>query len=263
VPYRIDVANPPADALDRLLRLGALDVESTPDGLAAILPDTVEPDTLTRALGVARASISPAVGRDADSVWVLDAGLVRVGRLVIAPAGVAAPPGALRLEDSGAFGTGRHPTTRLCLEALEQECDSARPASVLDVGTGSGVLALSALRLGVPRAVGVDVDEGALAVAARNAELNHLRARLELVPGGPDAVPGQWPLVLANVLAAPLQEMAPALVRRVGHHGRLVLSGVPQGVAEDVARVYRDRGMHLSRQQIREGWSMLVLQASW
>ena len=158
---------------------------------------------------------------------------------MLAPPGAGAPPGALRLTDSAAFGTGLHPTTALCLEALAEALAVAVPESLLDVGTGSGVLALSALLQGVPSAVGLDIDADALATAAAHARLNNLAARLTLVRGGPEAVDGTWPLVFANVLAAPLMEMAPALVRRVGRRGQLVLSGLPRSVASDVGQVLR------------------------
>ena len=89
------------------------------------------------------------------------------------------------------------------------------------------MLALGALMMGVPRALGIDIDDEALRVAAENARINALDDRLQLARGGPETVTGTWPLILANVLAAPLIEMAPALVRRVGHQGQLVLSGIP------------------------------------
>ena len=80
---------------------------------------------------------------------------------------------------------------------------------------------------------------------------------------GPKTVTGTWPLVLANVLAAPLIEMAPALVRRVGHHGQLVLSGIPSSVERDVDQAYRHLGMRRLHVAARAGWVALILQASW
>ena len=165
--------------------------------------------------------------------------------------------------DASAFGTGLHPTTALCLEVLEEEVRIAPPDAVLDVGTGSGVLALAALMLGVPRAVGIDIDDEALRVAAENARINAIDERLQLTRGGPDAVTGTWPLVLANVLPAPLIEMAPVLVRRVGHHGQLVLSGIPSSVERDVDQAYRRLGMRHVRAKSRGGWAALVLRATW
>jgi ribosomal protein L11 methyltransferase len=263
VPYRIDLPDPPDDAFDRLVELGALDVEPVAGGLAALLPDGVAVASLTLALGVDSVSVSPAEPRDDASVWILSRRPIRIGRLLLVPAHLPVPAGALRLSDGPAFGTGLHPTTVLCLEALEAALDVDRPARVLDVGTGSGVLALAALLMGVPRAVGLDIDADALQIAAENARLNDFAARLRLVRGGPEAVQGLWPLVLANVLPAPLMEMAPALVRRVEHRGRLVLSGIPSSVTPDVEHVYRRLGMRHLRSETRAGWTALVLQPSW
>ena len=264
MPYRVDVPRAGDAAFDRLVELGALDLEYVPGGgIAALMPDGVAPEQVAFALGVDDLSISPAIGRDAGSVWTLSPRPTRVGRLRIVPAHAGAEAGVLRLTDSAAFGTGLHPTTAMCLEAIEEALEPSPPGTLLDVGTGSGVLALAALLMGVPRALGLDIDSEALRAAAANARLNALYRRLQLVGGGPDAVAGTWPLVVANVLAAPLVELAPVLVRRVGHHGRLVLSGIPSSVEPDVDRAYRRLGMHPVRAQSRAGWSALVLQASW
>ena len=264
MPYRIDLRSAGDDVLDRLVDLGALDVESSVNGgIAALMPDRGAPERVADAIGVVDLSVSPAVGRDADSVWVLSPRAIRVGRLRIVPADLAPEPGALRLIDAPAFGTGLHPTTALCLEALDEAVRSDCPDAVLDVGTGSGVLALGALVLGVPRALAIDIDDDALAAAAENGRINGVGERLRLARGGPETVAGAWPLVLANVLAAPLVEMAPALVRRVGHHGRLVLSGIPSSVEADVDQAYRHLGMRRTGVKSQAGWVALVLRASW
>jgi ribosomal protein L11 methyltransferase len=252
------------DAFDRLVALGAIDVEISNDGaVAALMPDSVAPEQIAGALGADDVSVSAATGRDEDSVWVLSPRPIRVGRLQIVPAHAGAEAGALQLIDAAAFGTGLHPTTALCLDAIEQAVDVGPPNSILDVGTGSGVLALAALMMGVPRALGIDHDEEALRVAGENARINALGDRLQLARGGPDTVTGTWPLVLANVLAAPLIEMAPALVRRIGHQGQLVLSGIPASVEPDVDRAYRRLGLQRVRVTSRAGWVALVLQAPW
>jgi ribosomal protein L11 methylase PrmA len=253
VPYRIDISSPPHDALDRLVQLGALDIEPTRDGLAAIIPDGVTPDVVARALGTASVNVSPAIARDSGSVWLLSPRVIRIGH----------PPHELQLTESTAFGTGHHPTTALCIEALEEALTIAIPESVLDVGTGSGVLALAALMMGVARAVGLDIDADALNIAAEHARLNNLQDRLQLMLGGPDVVNGTWPLVVANVLAAPLIEMAPILVRRVGSHGRLILSGIPWSLESEVLQSYTRLGMRHIRSETRAGWMVLVLQTSW
>jgi len=264
VPYRVDVGHAGHDAFDRLVELGAIDIELSLDGdLAAVMPDHVAPEQIARALGVGHVTVSAARGRDAESVWILRPRPVRIGRLQIVPVDHQPGRDTLRLIDADAFGTGLHPTTALCVEELERLVDMAPPRAVLDVGTGSGVLALSALLMGVPRALGIDTDREALHVAAENARINRLEHRLELARGGPETVTGAWPLVLANVLAAPLIDMAPELVRRVGHHGQLVLSGIPSSVEGDVDRAYGRLGMRRVRATSRRGWVALLLQASW
>jgi ribosomal protein L11 methylase PrmA len=259
VPYRVDIDTADSRAFDYLVELGALDAERLGgSSIAAVMPDSVSPEQVAAALGVHDIRVSPAQGRDDGSVWVLNLPQrLSVGRTLSGP--------ALELIDAAAFGTGLHPTTALCLEAIEDRLvgRGVRDPGMLDVGTGSGVLALAALKLGVPQAVGIDIDEEALRVAAENARINGLESRLQLVHGGPEAVDGTWPLVVANVLAAPLIEMAPVLVRRVGHHGELLLSGIASGVEEEVERVYRRLGMHRLQAESRAGWVTLVMQASW
>jgi ribosomal protein L11 methyltransferase len=263
LPYRIDLDCPPDDALDVLVELGALDIEATGGGVAAILPDGLAPNAVRRALGGAEVRVSEAVARDNASVWLVSPRVVRVGGILIAPPGVDAPADALRLIDSEAFGTGHHATTALCIEAMEEILGNERVESVLDVGTGSGILALAALKMGVAQAVGLDVDAAALEAAMENARLNELEDRLKLVRGGPGDVEGQWALVVANVLAAPLMEMAPALVRRVGRRGRLILSGIPWAIEAEVRQAYQRLGMRHSGSKTRDGWTAVVTQASW
>lgn len=245
------------------MQWGALDLEPVPGGLAALLPDAVSPDTVAAVLGGAQVTVSAAVPRDSGSVWLLSPRAVQIGSVLITFSEVAAPPGALRLTDSPAFGTGRHPTTALCIETLEEILIGEQVESLLDVGTGSGILALTALKLGVRQAVGLDLDAEALQAAAENARLNYFADRLQLVLGGPEVVEGHWPLVVANILAAPLMDMAPVLVRRVGKRGRLLLSGIPCALASEVGQTYQDLGMRLIGAKTSAGWTALLAQASW
>ena len=191
------------------------------------------------------------------------AGGRHVGALELPLALLAAEGSADEPRSASQLSQDLHATTALCLEALEEAVHVGPPDGVLDVGIGSGVLALAALVLGVPRARGIDIEDEALRVAAENARINALDHRLELTRGGPEAVTGTWPLVLANVLPGPLIEMAPALVQRVGHYGQLVLSGIPSSVEHDVEQAYRRLGMRRVRVNSRAGWVALVLQASW
>lgn len=267
MPYRVDFRQEDWAALERLIELGALDADLRDDGrMAALMPDSVPPEQVARAVGVSDVAISPATGRDAESVWILSLRPVRIGRIRLVPDGTTAlepEPGDVRLVDTEAFGTGRHPTSALCLEILDEIVHDPAPDAILDVGTGSGVLALAALRLGVPRAVAIDIEEEAVRATAGNGRRNALTGRLRVIQAGPEAIRGRWPLVVANVLAAPLIEMAPALAMRVGHAGRLVLSGIPSALQADVERAYRHVGMHVFDARRRAGWVALVLHASW
>ena len=263
MPYRIDIASPPAGTLDVLVDLGALDVEANGQAIAAILPDSLTPDQAARALGVESLAVSRAVARDDGSVWMLSPQPARIGDILIAPASAVVCPGTLRLTDAGAFGTGHHPTTVLCIEALQEILSVERADTVLDVGTGSGILALAALLMGVPRSVGLDVEEEALHAAAENARLNGLADRLQLFRGGPEAMEGQWPLIVANILPAPLMEMAPALIRRLRSRGRLILSGIPSSLESEVRQTFRHSGIGPIVSRTRAGWVALVAQASW
>jgi ribosomal protein L11 methyltransferase len=151
---------------------------------------------------------------------------VQIGpRLTVVPAESLpdADDRALGLHMGLAFGTGSHPTTRLCLEWIERELEPG--IDVLDYGSGSGILALAALRLGAAHATAIDTEPQALAATRRNAELNGL---LDLVTiGSPEALPASgFDLVVANILARPLIELAETFAAHQPAGGRIVLSGV-------------------------------------
>jgi ribosomal protein L11 methyltransferase len=261
MPYRIDLPHPPDDAFDRLVELGALDVAPVGNEFAAIMPDRISVAAVSGALGVDDVRVTSALGRDDGSVWLLVPRPVQVGRLRIVPDGYPPQPDVLRLIDSTAFGTGLHPTTVLCLEAIEDELSDGIPASLLDVGTGSGILALAALHAGVATAVALDNAEDAVRITSANAAINAMASRLRVVHGGPEAVSGTWPLILANILTAPLIEMAPRLSRRVDRGGRLVLSGIRSSLADEVAHAYRHSGLRQVRSASRDGWTALTFHA--
>ncbi|MDR2189391.1 MAG: 50S ribosomal protein L11 methyltransferase [Azonexus sp.] len=158
------------------------------------------------------------------------------GRLWIVPSWHDSPdPAAINLVlDPGmAFGTGSHPTTRLCLEWLERQ---VRPGcSVLDYGCGSGILAIAAARLGAGEVVGVDIDPQAVAAARSNAEKNGVAARFADSAATPG---GEYDLVVANILANPLRLLAPAICARVRAGGCLALSGILHQQAADLIAIY-------------------------
>jgi ribosomal protein L11 methyltransferase len=179
-------------------------------------------------------------------------------RLSIAPSWHAADVQTalvVRLDPGAAFGTGAHPTTRLCLAWLDRHLQPG--ASVLDVGCGSGILAIAAAKLGAGRVIGTDIDPQALAIARANAAENEAAASYT----DPDSLgAGTFDIVLANILANPLKLLAPALLARVAPRGSLVLSGVLERQVSDVVAVYRtvDSGCVLEVDAVEEGWALLV-----
>jgi ribosomal protein L11 methyltransferase len=157
-------------------------------------------------------------------------------RLLIAPPwDVPDAPGreVLVIEPGRAFGTGQHATTRTCLEEIEAIVLAGGIATALDVGTGSGILAIALARLGVPRVVALDVDAAVLPLARENLDRNRA-PHVALLGGAVAAVRARFDLVVANILADTLIEEATALAGAVAPGGRLVLSGL---LAEQVTRV--------------------------
>jgi ribosomal protein L11 methyltransferase len=137
-----------------------------------------------------------------------------------------------------AFGTGQHPTTRTCLEELEALVAARSIRSVLDVGTGTGILAAAAARLGVTQVLAVDLDRTAMPVA-RDTLVRNGAGRVHLVAGGVDAVGGRYDLVLANLLADTLVAEARALMERTAPAGLVVASGILEQQVDAVAGAFR------------------------
>jgi ribosomal protein L11 methyltransferase len=201
--------------------------------------------------------------QDWESAWTHYFKPLRVGRrLVVKPSWeeYAARPGDLVLElDPGmAFGTGAHPTTQLCLEALE---DVLRPGQrVLDFGTGSGILALAAARLGAAAVVGLDIDPVAAAAADLNVTGNRLRDRVRIQGGDLDALPAAdtFDGVVANTLAGVILDYAAGLAVRCRPGGWLVASGVIDHRAETVGEGLRECGFRDIETRRRGEWVALV-----
>ncbi|MDP2834619.1 MAG: 50S ribosomal protein L11 methyltransferase [Pseudomonadota bacterium] len=179
-------------------------------------------------------------------------------RLWIVPSWHVAPdPEAITLVlDPGlAFGTGSHPTTRLCLQWLEaklQGGECGKP-SVLDYGCGSGILAIAAVKLGAGTVVGVDVDSQAVTSSRDNAERNQVQASFHL----PDTAPtGQFDVLVANILTNPLKALLPLLAARVKSGGRIALSGILAEQAEEVMALY-GQAFTMRQWKEEEGWVCL------
>lgn len=185
----------------------------------------------------------------------------RVGRVVILPSWAEEEIGpdevAITLDPGMAFGTGLHPTTRGCLQLLQGV--EPMPAEVLDVGCGSGILALAALRLGAARGVGLDTDPLAIRAAAENAERNGLADRFEVRLGTLVLpAPRRYPLVLANLVATVLVDLAPALAAHVEPRGTLIASGIIEPRATEVIDALQATGLGLVQRRDDGEWVSLV-----
>ncbi len=285
----ITLAPDAADAVSNFLcEAGAMGLveegDSGPVALRVFFPPGTDPAEVSRrltgyldALRELSLSIGPgtiAVTRVPEEAWA-DAWRAHfrplpIGRRLLvcppweAPASPWAGPDGARIviliEPGRAFGTGGHATTRGCLELLERTLD-ARPAErVLDIGTGSGILAIAAARLGAPAVFAIDTDPDAVAAAVANAARNGVAARVRVEIGTLDAWGGPpADLVLANLLGAALVASAPSLGRCCRVAGRLIAGGllvheVPTAVASLVPE-----GFRLVELIEHEGWAALLL----
>lgn len=193
------------------------------------------------------ARIEPADVPDVDWVARFRDGFraFAAGGFRIRPAWQQADPADVRclIVDPGrAFGTGSHESTRLCLSALEEMAAGRPLGRVVDVGSGTGLLAIAALRLGATSAVAIDVDPDAVHAAARHALLNDVRLGLVLGDGGRPLAAGCADTVLANLTAQLLLERSTELGALLGGGGRLVLSGLLRADAPAVAAAYARLG---------------------
>lgn len=172
---------------------------------------------------------------------------IRVGRLTIVPSWLEVPRGAdlvIRLDPGMAFGTGLHPTTRACLDLLQGM--EPMHGAVLDVGTGSGILSLAALRLGAHRAVGYDTDPLAIDASTANAQANDLGDRFEARRGPlPETPEERFPLVLANLVAAVLIDLGARLAAHTSPGGTLIASGIIESRSDEVESALTGAGFEV------------------
>lgn len=230
--------------------------------LSALIEETDDPAALLQAAADALGRAAPAalqVRTVADRDWVAltqsQFDPIDIGeRLVITPSWHTSDSGriAIVLDPGLAFGTGSHPTTRLCLQWLERSMPAG--ARIIDYGCGSGILAIAAARLGAREVVGIDIDPQAL-IATRD---NALRNQVAVTVQGSDApAPAPAQVVVANILSSPLKLLAPVLIDLVQPGGHLVLSGVLERQIDEVAQAYAPR-MMLHTDAVAEGWACLV-----
>jgi len=193
---------------------------------------------------------------------------VRAGRFIVHGHHDRAriPPNKLGIEIEAAlaFGTGHHGTTRGCLLLLDEVLKACLPRRVLDLGTGTGVLAIAAARALQIKVLASDIDPLSVRVAHDNARLNGTGDLVETIQATGFSAPqfaerGPFDLVLANILANPLRQMATAMARHLAPSALVILSGLLPHQAQAVIAAYRSRGLVLKRHIQIEGWSSLLM----
>jgi ribosomal protein L11 methyltransferase len=193
---------------------------------------------------------------------------VAAGRFVVHGrhdrARVAADRIGIEIEAALAFGTGHHGTTRGCLLALDHLLKARRPRRILDVGTGSGVLAIAAAKACRRRVLASDIDRSAVAIATQNARANQVGALVDVIRA--DGVRDRrlrsrapYDLVFANILLRPLKRLAAPLARLAAPRGLIVLSGLLGAQANAALAAYRMQGLALEHRIVLDGWATLVL----
>ncbi|WP_263790212.1 50S ribosomal protein L11 methyltransferase [Salinibacter sp.] len=203
-------------------------------------------------------SIRPLESKNWNAVWEDTLSPVRAGPFLVCPTSVAPPSGrddatVLRIDPEMSFGTGHHATTRLALRLLAEAL--APGDRVLDVGTGTGVLAIAACRLGADAARGVDTNPDAVRNARENVRRNEETDRVTVQEGSVDVAPGtRYDLVAANITRRVLLELMPALVARLAPGAALLLSGLLRPQRDDIRDAAASHGLALDAEAAEEGW---------
>lgn len=203
-------------------------------------------------------SVEALVNRDWNAEWKKSYTGFRIGsKIYIKPTWEAPPaqsyPCLIEIDPEMAFGTGTHATTRLCLELLEQRL---RPGSrVLDIGTGTGILAIAAARLGAGEIVAFDIDPIAAETAARNAQVNGVRAQIEIFAGGLETLtPQPFDLVLANIHRSEIVRMLPGIAARWSAGTEIIFSGILIEEEEALRRALAENGFTVDEIRYGDEW---------
>lgn len=212
-----------------------------------------------RAMSVPR--VRELAEEDWAEAWKKYYTILRIGKhLVIKPSWLEYVPRpddvVIELDPGMAFGTGLHPTTRLCMIALEEYQRGA--PRVLDVGTGSGILAITAAKLGAREILALDTDLVAVETAIRNVTINRVENIVRVARGSLDETCNQFDLICINILADVIIELAPALARAANFDGLVIASGILEYQADDVADALKDVGIETIERKQEEDWSALI-----
>jgi ribosomal protein L11 methyltransferase len=255
------------------------EVPEAPGRLVAFFPEAASSTTLVNAVSAYRASLramgfevdqnEPEIRPLHDEAWAIawqqsfPPRAIGEQLLVLPPweaAPAAGPRVAIVIEPGRAFGTGHHGSTEGSLVLLEQALARRPPARVLDVGTGSGILAVAAVKLGASSVLGIDVDPDAVAAARVNADRNGCRDRVEVALASPETLGSEaFPVVVANLLGHTHVALAGTYARLVAPGGSLVLGGILADEDRPVVEALEAAGFALAERLIVDGWCTVAL----
>lgn len=249
------------DLLDKRRDEVAVHLYVAPDENAAEIADLLR-DRLARAEVPYRLDSAGVREEDWQNSWKQYYHAMDIGRrLAIVPSWERYDTDrtVITLDPGMAFGTGTHATTRLCMELLEQSITPG--CTVLDVGCGSGILAVCSVLLGASHADGVDIDELAVKIAGENAALNQAADRTHFVQGDlTDKISGQYDVICANIVADVIIRLCPSLRRFLQPGGYFLASGIIDERSVEVEKAIRDCGMHIIDRREEDGWVALRCQ---
>lgn len=190
-------------------------------------------------------------------------------RVILKPPDVTFQPSKtdviVAIQKGASFGTGAHPTTRLAIKAIDRALSGKKwwplkkKFCAIDIGTGSGVLCITAVHLGVDSAVGIDIDPCAISEARQNVLLNNLQRHITISGAFLSAFPGKFFLIIANLRYPTLKTICPEIAVRAEENGLIVLSGIKNLEVEDLLKTYADTSFDLLWKFEEKGWSSLVM----
>jgi len=176
-------------------------------------------------------------------------------------------PRTLILDPHHAFGTGKHPTTLLCLRIMDILANGSRAqglkgAKVLDFGCGTGLLAIAAVKMGAQEAVGVEIDPSSVQAAKTNVALNHLSGRITIREGSWEVVHKKYDFIFANLVVSALLRTGTHIPDHLAQSGTVVISGFAENQMGEIKRFFEGTGLTISKQYTLEGWSAASLRSS-
>jgi ribosomal protein L11 methyltransferase len=272
--FTITVPNLFKDAVvRRLMTIGSLGVIDRKDGIVAYFPDSVPLKTVQSELEIVQAILTGAGAplvlnvehailpdRDWNASWKKTFKPLDVGeRFTILPPWEKPRPGRTNLviEPGMAFGTGHHETTRSCLLLMEKYSAQVSRQRFLDLGTGTGLLALAAVHLGFQEVVGADFDPLAISAARKNAGLNGVKT-LTLIEGGIEEAGSDYDMIAANLISGTLVELAGGIAERMRSGAVAILSGILKGQEGEVTEAFENAGCRFREKLVDGKWVSLV-----